>query len=201
MSKPPGASDGASAGIPGGGDTTFKLLARVRGGDQAALESLFARYLVPLRRWASGRLPQYARSAADTQDLVQETLLQTFKKIETFEPQREGALQAYLRQALLNRIRDELRRFRRRPGIETLDSGVLDDTPTPLDQAIGSEAVARYEAALDRLKPIEREAIIARVEMGCTYDELAEALGKPTPDAARKAAQRALVRLAHEMGR
>ena len=72
---------------------------------------------------------------------------------------------------------------------------------SPLEQAIGREAVERYEQALARLKPEEREAIIARVEMGYSYEELATALGKPTPDAARKAAQRALVRLAEELKR
>jgi hypothetical protein len=37
--------------------------------------------------------------------------------------------------------------------------------------------------------------------MGDSYEELAMALVKPTPDAARKAARRALVRLAEEMKR
>ena len=55
--------------------------------------------------------------------------------------------------------------------------------------------------ALQRLTGEEREAIIARVEMGYSYEELAEALGKPTSEAARKAARRALVRLAEEMKR
>jgi RNA polymerase sigma-70 factor (ECF subfamily) len=77
----------------------------------------------------------------------------------------------------------------------------VDSAESPLEQAIGREAVERYEEALARLKAEEREAIIARVEMGYTYEELAEALDKPTPDAARKAAQRALVRLAEEMKR
>ena len=190
-----------ATGLPGGSETTFHLLERVRAGDQNALETLFARYLVPLRRWASGRLPRQVRDAADTQDLVQETLLQTFKRIEAFEPQREGALQAYLRQALMNRIRDELRRYRRRGAPEAIDSGVPDVGPSPLEHAIGSEATEEYERALGRLRPEEREAIIARVEMGCSYEDLAKALGKPTPDAARKAAQRALVRLALEMKR
>ena len=67
---------------------------------------------------------------------------------------------------------------------------------SPLEEAIGREAVERYERALARLKPEERAAIVAKVELGCSYGELAEALGKPTPDAARKAAQRALLRLA-----
>ena len=65
----------------------------------------------PLRRWASGRLPRWARDLSDTPDLVQETLFQTFRKINGFEHRGEGALQAYLRQAVMNRIRDEIRRL------------------------------------------------------------------------------------------
>lgn len=177
----------------------MQLLAKARAGDHIALDALFARYLVPLRRWARGRLPQYARDMADTQDLVQETLLQTFKNIEGFEAARQGALQGYLRQALMNRIRDELRRFARRGGLGVLDSAAPADGPSPLEHAIGQQALTRYEEALARLRPDEREAIIARVEMGMSYEEMAEALQKPSADAARKAAQRALLKLAADM--
>ena len=181
--------------------STFDLIARARAGDQAALEQLFARHLAPLQRWASGRLPRWARDLAETDDLVQDTLIQTFKRIESFEPRRVGALQAYLRQAVLNRIRDELRRKGRQPDLTALDGLELDPARSPLEQAIGHEAVDRYERALERLQPEQREAIIGRVEMGYSYEELAEALGKPTADAARKTAQRALLRLADEMKR
>ena len=91
-------------------ESTFSLIERARAGDEEALERLFAKHLKPLQRWASGRLPKWARDLADTDDLVQDTLLRTFKKIDSFEPRRVGALQAYLRSAVLNRLRDELRR-------------------------------------------------------------------------------------------
>jgi RNA polymerase sigma-70 factor (ECF subfamily) len=182
-------------------ESTLRLLGRARLGDQAALEQLFGRFLRPLQRWAKGRLPAYARDLADTDDLVQDTLIQTFKRIDSVEPRGVGALQAYLRQAVLNRIRDELRRKRRRPEIGELGDLEADRAASPVEQAIGREAVDRYESALTRLRPEEREAIIARVEMGYSYEELAEALGKPSADAARKAAKRALVRLAMEMER
>ncbi len=207
MRPPPMADDTTDASkrrqpaIPGGPDTTFHLLERVRAGDEAALDALFARYLVPLRRWASGRLPRWARDVSDTQDLVQETLINTFKRIEAFDSGGEGALQAYLRQALMNRIRDELRRFDRRGQAGVLDSQMPGGDPSPLEQAIGQQATERYERALARLRPGDREAIIARVELGCTYDELAVALGKPSAEAARKTATRALIRLAAEMNR
>ena len=182
-------------------ETTYRLLERARAGDEAALEQLFARYLEPLRRWARGRLPGWARDARDTQDLVQETLLQTFKRLDTFEYRGEGALQAYLRQALLNNIRCELRRFQRRAPTAPLDSQITDESPSPLEQAVGAEASERYEAALAQLRPADREAIIARIELGLPYPEVAAALGKPSIPAAHMAVSRALVRLAQEMSR
>lgn len=182
-------------------ESTFHLLERARSGDQDAADRLFARHVRPLRRWASGRLPKWARDMADTDDLVQETLLQTFKRIGQFEPRGVGALHAYLRQAVLNRIREELRRKGRRPDRTGLTGLELESHLSPLEQAIGSEAIDRYETALARLRPEDRETLIGRVELGYTYEELAEALGKPTADAARKAAQRALIRLVEEMER
>ena len=160
---------------------------------------LFVRHSAPLRRWASGRLPRWARDLADTDDIVQEALLQTFKRIEEFEARGAGSLHAYLRQAVVNRIRDELRRKARLPEFNELDSHTEDAGPTALDQVISRDALESYERALAQLKPAEQEAIIARVEMGYTYQELAESLGKPSAEAARKAAQRALVRLVKAM--
>lgn len=195
-----GSSEVEAAGSLGG-ESTFHLVARARAGDQNALERLFARHLKPLQRWARGRLPKWARDLSDTDDLVQDALTQTFRRISDFQPQHIGALQAYLRQAVLNRIRNELRRKGRQPQTTDVDEVQVESADSPLDEAIGREAVARYERALQHLTPEDREAIIARVEMGYSYDEIAEALGKPTPEAARKAARRALARLAQEMER
>jgi RNA polymerase sigma-70 factor (ECF subfamily) len=179
--------------------STVELVARAQQGDRAALERLFDRHRAPLRRWARGRLPRWARNLSDTDDLVQEALVQTFKRIDDFEARGAGALQAYLRQALLNRLRDELRRRAREPHRGELDEASPDPSLSPLARAIDAETRARYERALGRLTVDEREAIIARVEMGYTYEELAVSLGKPTADAARKAARRALIRLVNEM--
>jgi len=180
-------------------ESSLTLLARAQAGDAVALDTLIARYLPRLQRWARGRLPDWARDLADTQDLVQETVVKAFKHIDRFEVRGEGALQAYLRQALLNRIRSEIRRVNRRPVSSELDSQAEDPAPSPLARAIGAEAVDRYERALERLRPEEREAIIGRIELGLTHAELAEALDKPTPNAARMAVERALIKLAKEM--
>jgi RNA polymerase sigma factor (sigma-70 family) len=192
-------SGGRASGAPHDLTSTVELVARAQEGDRAALEQLFDRHRAPLRRWAKGRLPRWARNLADTDDLVQEALTQTFKRIEGFEARGTGALQAYLRQAVLNRLRDELRRRAREPNRVDLDEGSPDMSLSPLERAIDGETRERYERALARLKVDDQEAIIARVEMGYTYEEMAVSLGKPSADAARKAARRALVRLVSAM--
>jgi RNA polymerase sigma-70 factor (ECF subfamily) len=180
-------------------ESTLSLLTRARAGDARALDDLLARYIPALQRWARGRLPPGARDLADTSDLVQETLIQVFKKIDGFEYRGAGALQAYLRQAVMNRIRNELRRAGRHPQPVALDEREPDEGLSPLEAAIGAETVERYEAALQRLREEERELVVARVELGLTYAEMADALQKPSADAARMAVGRALVRLAEEM--
>lgn len=185
----------------GPGDvSTSVLLDRARSGDRGALEDLFARELPRLRRWAHGRVPPSVRATVDTDDLIQTTVLKTLGRLTSFESRGPGAFYAYLRQALLNRIRDEARASASR-GSEELPSDTVDPRPLPLEEAIGTEALARYEAALARLKDEEREAIVARVEMGCSYEDVMTLLGKPTVDAARMCVGRALLRLAREMSR
>lgn len=182
-------------------ESTLQLIERARRGDQAALDRLAARHLAPLRRWARGRLPRWARDLSDTDDLVQDTLIKTFKRIDDFDVRGSGALLAYLRQAITNRIRDELRRRDARPSATDLDVVAINRQPSPLEMAIGRESLERYESAMSRLTPEERDAIIGRVEMGYSFQELAEELGKSSSEAARKAVSRALVKLVHEMDR
>lgn len=199
--SPSGARPPAAAAGPRRVDSTFDLVEQAKGGDGEALNQLFARFLPSLRRWASGRLPRWTRDMMDTDDLVQETVFRAVKRIDRFESRHEGALQAYLREAVANRIRDEVRRARRSPVATGLEDDHTGHGASPLEAAIGAEALERYEAALQRLRPEEREAIVARVELEGSYQDVAQALGKPSADAARMAVSRALLRLAEEMSR
>jgi len=199
MEERGGLQDDESGTRTSDGESTVQLMARAREGDKDALNRLFARHLLPLKRWARGRLPRWARDLADTDDLVQETLLRTIGRIDDFEVRGPGALQAYLRQAIINRVRDELRKAVHRP--ESTDADAIDiaSGASPLEELIGREALDRYERALAALRAEEREAVIGRIEMGYSYADLADALGKPSAEAARKTAERALVRLARKM--
>ena len=176
--------------------STAELLVRARGGDRQALDDLFARAMPPLRQWASGRLPAWARGMLDTDDLVQETVMRTFGRIDVFEYHEATGLMAYLRQAVMNRIRNELRRAIRNPAPSTLDSSVEDNAASPLEMLVGKDTVDAYEEALEQLDAADRDLIIGRVELGFSFAELAAASGRPSADAARMAVGRALIKLA-----
>jgi RNA polymerase sigma factor (sigma-70 family) len=175
--------------------STVALLQRYRTGDDAARDLLLARYLPMLRRWAHGRLPLFARGLADTDDLVQVTLLRALKHMGSFEPRREGAFLAYLRRILLNAIREEIRRTARRPSKAPLD----EELPEPNPWWVEQDTFEAYEKALAALPQAQQEAVILRVEFGYTHQEIADAIGSPSANAARMFVARALVRLAEAM--
>ena len=176
-------------------ESTATLLALARGGDRAARDRRAARYLPILRRVAHGRLPSGARGMADTDDLVQVTLIRALNRVESFESRGEGAFLAYLRRILLNQIRDLTRRAATRPAQIALDADQASRDPSPLENAIGAERLDRYEEALEALSERDRQAVILRLEMGFTYAEIAEALGVASPNAVRMAVVRALARM------
>jgi RNA polymerase sigma-70 factor, ECF subfamily len=183
-------------------ESSFDLLIRAKRGDEAAMESLCVRYLPRLKRWAHGRLPASSRGMLETEDLAQEVLFRAIERVETFHPRHEGAFQGYVRQILLNRVRDELRKGQRRPAAAPLEEEQHEAAdPSPLEMAIGRQALDRYEAALARLRDQDREMIVARLELGFSAAEIASEFGKPSAAAAQMAVSRALVRLAEEMAR
>lgn len=180
-------------------ESSVVLLLRARNGDDQALNELFQRYSRRLKIWAHGRLPAWARGPADTADVVQDTLLQVIRKVDAFVPEHDGAFLAYVRLTLRNNITDRIRQAQRRGPVEPLSSGNRSPLPSPEQDAIAAELLDRYEAALERLRPDQREAIIARIELRLSWPEVAASLKKPSIPAAQMAVSRALVRLAHEM--
>jgi RNA polymerase sigma factor (sigma-70 family) len=182
--------------------TSLALLNRARQGERAALDELFARYVPFLRRLARGRIPRWMRSGIDTADLVQDTLLHAFRRVNQFEPRGNGAMRAYLRQALHNRIQNVRRDAMRRPVAASLDDVEdLVDSSSPLEELLSADERAGYLSALDALRPEDRAAIVGRFELGYSFEQLSAALGKPSADAARMAVRRAIVRLAEAMTR
>ncbi len=179
---------------------TLELLKLAKDGSVEARDLLFSRYLPRLQRWASGRLPRFARSLLDTSDVVQEVFLRTLQGLDRIELRGPGVFQAYVRRAILNRIHDEVRWAARRPGPDDVPEDLHDPGPSPLEQAISADVLTRYERALETLTEDERELVHLRIELDFAYEDIAKMTGRPSSDAARMAVRRALSRLAAQMG-
>ena len=182
-------------------ETSASLIARARDGDSRAVNTLFRRHGEALRRWAHGRLPRWARVANDTADVVQDVLLKTFRRLDRFDNRGRGALRAYLRQAVVNRINDEMRSALRGSASE-LDERILeiaDGGPSPFSAAMDEQRERRYKQALASLTEEERMLVVGRLELDYTYEQLALVSGRATAGAARLAARRAVIKLADRM--
>lgn len=182
-------------------ESTATLLVRVRRGEAGAEDALVARFLPLLQRWARGRLPGQARGLAETDDLVQVSLLRALRRLDQFESRREGAFLAYLRKIVLNAIREECRRSAAREGREDKFAAAAVNGSTNAPDAADDKTLAAYEAALEKLPERQREAVILRLEFQYSYSEIASAIEGSSEDAARMLVKRTLVRLAKEMQR
>ncbi len=182
-------------------EPTVELVVKARDGDRAAVEALLQRCLPELRRWTHGKLPPHARDALDTHDLAQEAALHLLQRLDTFEPRHVGAMQAYLRQSVINRIRDEVRRVGRRPAAEPLVDEPPAEALSPFEVTLQNESYERYREALNRLTARDRELVVARMEAQWSFATIAKRFLLKTPDAARMAVNRVLKRLTGELGR
>ena len=162
---------------------------------------LFKRYASWLRRWARGRLPQWARDGVDTSDLVQDALHRTFEQLPRIRSVHVTALRSYLRRTIQNRIGDQLRHatLRRYRAFANESIQLSGDAAPQYQQFLDNETWSRYLTGLEQLTPRQQRLIVGRLELGYSYRQMALVERLSTPDAARMAFRRALVRLSNVM--
>ena len=171
---------------------TDELLRRIRAGSNEAQQVLYQRCLPLLQRWAHGRLPRGARDVADTDDLVQVSLMRALKHLGELQSERSGSFLAYLRQILLNEVRAEMRKHRVRGeqiDVDTLE--LADEQDSAIEQLVGRDRMRAYESALASLNQRQQELIMMRLEFGMSFPEIALETGSDA-DAVRMMITRAL---------
>lgn len=177
--------------------TTGMLLNRIKTGDRSAEHELLSTVTPILTRWAHRRIPYSMRGVSETQDYVQETLLRGLSRIDQFESLRPGAFLAYLRQIFINCINMEFRRREHRNDRQPLDS--VSQQESALSAETDLDSMIEYDKALEKLSPLEKQAVVLRLEFGLSFAEVAREIGKSTANAARMFVSRALVKLAEVM--
>jgi len=170
--------------------------------DPAAWNALIGSYLPRLKQFAERHLPTSASGTLAADDVVQEAVLKSFRRLERFEFRHDAAFLAYLRKSIRHRILDEIRRGLRRPMLVSIeDHDSVDLGVSPLDRLIARSHARRYRDQLAKLSDRDRRLIILRLEHGLSYADVAEHLGMRTESAARMAIKRAMQRLGAKMNR
>jgi len=175
-------------------------------GGRSAFELLIRRSQPRLVRLVHARLGRTLRQNEDTADLVQSALLEAVRDLPRFEYRGKGSFLRWLSAIVAHKLRHHARDLGRRkrdparaqPLPEESTAGgrvVRSSEPSPSDVAAGHELEDRYLAALARLPPLDRELVMMRVELHCSYAAIAAALSLGSADAVRKRLVRALARL------
>ncbi len=160
----------------------LRLIEALREGAEAAYEELLSRFQQPVYTLALRLLDDTAGAS----DVVQEVFLKVFRNIGNFRSQ--STLKTWIYRITVNEAHNARRWFfrHRRKEVE-LDSSpeesrnwkeiIPDRSRTPFDEAVDREQHVMIEAALQRINPIFREAVILRDITDMSYEEIAEILG------------------------
>ena len=163
------------------------LIEAWRDGDEAAAAALVHRHATPLARFLSA-----AGAGEDVDDLVQETFLRAFRRIETFKG--VSSFRTWLMTIGSNILKDAWRRRSRRPVVALEDREIVDHASDPQSEAVAEDLAARLGAGVRTLPRLQRDVFLLRAQQGMQYAEIAGALGT-TPGAARVHYHHALKRL------
>lgn len=186
------------------GSRTRVLVAAARKGEAPAHRELVLRFASPLRKLLAARTPIALRTVTDVEDLAQDTWARAFAHLDTFEFRGVGSFWCWLRRIALNELAMQLRSrgAAKRGTAQALpESGVAPRTPAPgpHTQASRGDDLERIERALEALGARQREAVLLRIELDLSFDEIARECSFATPDAARMAVTRGVEQIASRL--
>lgn len=172
----------AQRALEGADSDDLRLVESLRIGAAQAYEELLGRFQQPVYALALRLLDD----PSEASDVVQEVFLKVFRNIGSFRGQ--SSLKTWIYRITVNEAHNARRWFfrHRRREVE-LDSDpdetrnwkdvIPDDCLSPFDAAFEREQHVMIEAALEKLNPIFREAVVLRDITDMSYEEIAEVLG------------------------
>ena len=185
-------------------------------GDRTALERLLSLHARRLSDYLEPRMPKSLQGVIDKEDVLQQTFLQAYRDIRSFQPYHQGSFFVWLRGIANNRLLDCVRELKRKKrggdfnqvrGPQNAASSLVDILETLAGPKHSpSRSVARHEAelaleiGLSALPEDQREAVQRHCLQGQSLQEVAEAMGR-TSGAIRALVHRGKRRLQEEIDR
>jgi len=159
-----------------------RLIEALRSGAEPAYEELLARFQQPVYTLCARLL----NDEGEASDVVQEVFLKVFRNIGNFRGQ--SSLKTWIYRITVNEAHNARRWFfrHRRREVE-LDTDpnetrnwrdtIPDSSRSPFDVAFDREQAILIQAALDRINPVFRSAVVLRDITDLSYEEIADILG------------------------
>lgn len=161
-------------------DPDSNLVERCLRGDEAAWETLVRAHT----RRVYGFCYRFTGKESEAQDLTQEVFLRVFRSIKSYRSD-EGAFATWLARLSRNLLIDHYRRTKQDRATESIEEQLpmIEErtaaSAQPERMLAGREASEALQAALGRLSPDLREAVILRDLQEMEYREIAEVLKVP----------------------
>ncbi len=185
---------------------TLHLVNRAKGGDEAALQSLVARYLPRIHKMVRLSLGSKLKSQVESMDLVQEIMGRILKSYDKFEIREEASFVHWVRVLVQNEIKNQAAHQNaecrnpdkelhaiKNPSGTWLDfaDGLADTSETPSKIVEKKDDLGRLAQAMEQLPEEQKEVIVMRQYEEMSFGEIGKALGC-SEDAARMKFVRAM---------
>jgi RNA polymerase sigma-70 factor (ECF subfamily) len=151
-------------------------LARIRDGDQAALQTVYRLTCAKL----FGVVLRILGERSEAEDVLQEVYVTVWRKAAEFEPARASPM-TWLIAIARNRAIDRLRASRRIRTMEPIEAAaaIADAAPTADAVLTSAQGNARLYGCLETLAAHERAALRGAFFDGNTYEDLSERMKVP----------------------
>ena len=159
-----------------GGSGDPEIITRLQRRDPQALAELYDRY----GRLAYSVILRMVRDSAIAEDLVQETFLRVWNRVQALNAEK-GSVGAWLVAVARNRAIDYLRSSAGRER-NTLEGDVTEHPSLYRDiepDIIASDKTRRVKAAMEKLAPNHRQVMELAYFEGLSQSEMAERMGQP----------------------
>lgn len=162
----------------------------------------FGPYLLTI---AEQEFPRLLRGKLGASDLVQETLLKGHQSLATFRGSTREEFAGWLRQILLNHLKNTVEAFQTRCRDVSLEEPVWDQAVaiaalTPSQSLLAREEQQRLETALSRLPELERQILLLHHRDDLSFAELGRTFSL-SASGARLVWRRAVETLRRELNR
>jgi RNA polymerase sigma-70 factor (ECF subfamily) len=155
--------------------------------------AMLERFRDYLRLLARLQLPAHLQGKLDPSDIVQQTMLRAFERLDQLRGHDDGQIAAWLRQVLASVLANAVRdfgRLRRDVALERsleasvekssacLERWLAAEQSSPSEQAVRNEQVVRLADGLAALPDQQREVVVLRHFHGWAVEAIGEHLGK-----------------------